>query len=395
MKVGDACVMFAPVLESEGWLSIDLQQADILRALGANQPDLPVVVLKPDRGFSRLPFGRRLCREVFYPLLIVRTGRTLSRRGFRPLLHVADHSYGHLCRWWNPCVVNCNDLTHFVRPEISGLSLRWWRGRVRAMRHADKILAISGPLAGEVRRLLPVMPERVTGLVGGVDTDCFKMVEREEARRLIPGIAALHEGERLVINIGSNVRRKNLPTVLRAIAILRSRGRPVRLLKVGEPLHGGEHAPLLRELGIDGAVADVGTVDPKGVAAICNLGHALAFASLYEGFGRPVPEAQACGLPCVLADTPCAREIGGDAALYHEPLDPAELALRMEDALFDENVRAGLIRRGLGNVRRFCWTGYTARLREIYDEVLTNPEPESSPAGERIGLRTRSSATWS
>ena len=183
MNAGAACVMFAPVLKTEGWLSIDLQQADILRALGATRPDLPVVVLKPEERLSRLPFGRRFSREVLYPWLIVRTGRSLSRRGLRPLLHVADHSYGHLCRWWKPCVVNCNDLTHFVRPEISGLSLSMWRRRVQTMCHARRILTISDHLAGEVRSHLHVRPGQVTGLAGGIETDVFKPMAREEAAR--------------------------------------------------------------------------------------------------------------------------------------------------------------------------------------------------------------------
>lgn len=392
MNEGNACVMFAPVLKSEGWLSIDLQQADILRALDATRPDLPVVVLEPDERLSRLPLCRQFSREVLYPWLIVRTGRSLSRRGLRPLLHVADHSYGHLCRWWKPCVVNCNDLTHFVRPEISGLSLRLWRRRVRAMRHARKILTISDHLAGEVRSHLPVRPGQVTNLVGGIETDVFKPMAREEAARLVPEAGSLHPGERFVVNIGSNVRRKNLPTVLRAIAILRSRGRLVRLLKVGEPLHGGEHAPLLRGLGIEEAVVDLGMLEPGRVAAVCNFAHALTFASLYEGFGRPVLEAQACGLPCVLADASCAREVGGDGALYHEPLHADQLADRLDDALFDEDVRVGLIGRGFANVQRFSWTGYAARLHEIYNEVLQNPERGFHPAGERISRRAGSAA---
>jgi glycosyltransferase involved in cell wall biosynthesis len=393
MKAGNYCVMFAPVLKSEGWLSINLQQADILRALETTRPDLPVTVLQPAEGLSRLPLGKRFSREVLYPWLVVRTGRALSRRGFRPLLHVADHSYGHLCRWWQPSVVNCNDVTHFVRPEISGPSLWLWRRRVRAMRHARKILTISDHLAGEVRQHLPTDSGQVLGMPGGIDTSVFKPAARQEARPRVPGAGAFRPEDKLVVNIGSNVARKNLPTVLRAIAILRAQGRPVKLLKAGKSLHDSEHAPLLRELGIADAVIDLGMLAPPQVAALCQAAHALSFASLYEGFGRPTLEAQACGLPCVLADSSCMREVGGDAALYHAPLDPHGLAAHLETALFDEDARARLIRRGFANVRRFSWSGYAARLREIYDEVMLGPEPRLSQGGSFLRHRESSPAS--
>lgn len=393
MKTEGHCVMFAPVLKSEGWISIDLQQADILRALAATRPDLPVVVLQPEERFSHLPFGRQFVREVLYPRMIVRTGGALRRQGLRPLLHVADHSYGHLCRWWEPCVVNCNDLTHYVRPEISGSSLWLWRRRVRTMRRARRILTISDHLADEVREHLQVDPGRVSGLAGGIDTEVFKPASRENAANLVPGAGRLRPDEKVVVNIGSNVPRKNLPTVLRAIAILRSQGKHVRLLKAGPPLHGSEHAPLLRELGIEGAVDDLGILEPRQVAALCHIAHALSFASLYEGFGRPTLEAQACGLPCVLADSSCMREIGGYAALYHAPQDAHELASKLDSALFHEDVRAGLIRRGFANVRRFSWKGYAARLRQVYEDVMLNPEPGSIWKGEFTQRRESRPAT--
>lgn len=367
------CIMFAPVLKAEGWISINLQQADILRALQTEHPDLRIEVLQPNEHLCRLPFGKRFSREVLYPRLIRKTGRRLSRQGLRPLLHVADHSYGHLCRAWNPCVVNCNDITHFVRPEITGAALWLWRRRVRTMRHAGKIITISHHLAGEVRNHLHMDANRVTGLAGGVDTAVFRPMPREDAIRLLPQAAPSHPGEKIVLNIGSNVQRKNIPTVLRAIAILRSKGRPVKLVKIGRPLRGSPHEALLNELGISDAVIEPGILPPEKIAAACNAAHVLSFASLYEGFGRPTLEAQACGLPCVLADSSCMREVGGEGALYHAPLDPADLAARLEDALDNESLRDSLIQRGLANVKRFSWKNYAAALRNIYEEVMTAP----------------------
>ena len=110
---------------------------------------------------------------------------------------------------------------------------------------------------------------------------------------------------------------------------------------------------------------------PRQVAALCSQAHALAFASFYEGFGRPTLEAQACGLPCVLADASCMREVGGDGALYHEPLSHEACAGQLREALTNETARGDLIQKGLENVKRFSWSGYAEKLVRVYREVAT------------------------
>ncbi|HYF36750.1 MAG TPA: glycosyltransferase family 1 protein, partial [Prosthecobacter sp.] len=287
-----------------------------------------------------------------------------------PVLHVSDHSYGHLCRAHAPCVVNCNDLHHFVEPRLDPVRLWLWRQRVRTMRHAARVLTISAHLAGEVREHLGLPESQVTALPGGIDTDVFRLMEPEAAGGILPHVARLRKDHLLVVNIGTNHWRKNLPTVLRAVHHLREREKlPVKLLKAGPSLRGGEYETLIGELGLTKHVIDLGSLRPGQVAALCSQAHALAFASFYEGFGRPTLEAQACGLPCVLADASCMREVGGDAALYHEPLSHEDCAGKLSQALTNETTRRGLIAKGLENVKRFSWNGYAEELVRVYREV--------------------------
>eukprot|EP01031_Cornospumella_fuschlensis_P050417 gene50417-61685_t len=162
----------------------------------------------------------------------------------------------------------------------------------------------------------------------------------------MPQVAAWAQDHLLIVNIGTNHWRKNLPTVLRAVHHLITHDKlPVKLLKIGPPLHVSEHEPLIEKLGITEHIADLGRLAPEQVAAVKSQSHALAFASLYEGFGRPTLEAQACGLPCVLADASCMREVGGKGALYHVPLDHEELAAQLTRAMTDATTRADLIRK--------------------------------------------------
>ncbi|MDZ4286379.1 MAG: glycosyltransferase family 1 protein [Prosthecobacter sp.] len=360
-------ILFAPVLRTEGWLSIELQEQNILEALHTHHPEWPLTRLAPDEAGTEQPMRRRWRRSITYPRLI---REAAAKTGGRCVLHVSDHSYGHLCRAHTPCVINCNDLHHFVEPHLDPVRLWLWRQRVRTMRHAARVLTISAHLAGEVCEHLRLPPEQVTALPGGIDAEVFHPMSAETTAQLMPQVAALRRDHLLVVNIGTNHRRKNLPTVLRAVRHLISREKlPVKLLKVGPALRGGEHEALIAELGIADHIIDLGTLKPEQVAAVCNQAHALAFASLYEGFGRPTLEAQACGLPCVLADASCMREVGGDGALYHVPLDHEELAVQLVRAMTDAEMRRQLVAAGLENVQRFSWRSYADKLVRVYQEV--------------------------
>lgn len=362
-------ILFAPVLKSEGWLSIDLQQRNILEALNERFPDLATVVMAPDESRVKSPMQRRWLRDFKYPRLIRREAERLSADG-KVVLHVGDHSYGHLCRAHAPCVVNCNDLHHFVEPRLDPIRLRLWRRRVANMKHAARVLTISAHLAGEVMEHLHLPESQVTALPGGIDTAVFRPMQPDEAAAVMPRVAALRKEHLLVTNIGTNYWRKNLPTTLKAVEYLVRREKlPVLLLKVGPALHCGEHEALMEELGITEHVLDLGRLSPEEVAAVCAQSHALSFPSLYEGFGRPTLEAQACGLPCVLSEASCMREIGGEGALYHAPLDHEALGAHLARVMTNDAERTRLIAAGFENVKRFSWHGYAEKLLRVYEEV--------------------------
>jgi glycosyltransferase involved in cell wall biosynthesis len=146
---------------------------------------------------------------------------------------------------------------------------------------------------------------------------------------------------------------------------------PVKFLKIGASLAGDGYTPLIQELGIAGDVIELGMLTPPQVAAICNLAHALSFPSLYEGFGRPTLEAQACGMPCVLADASCMKEVGGEGALYHKGTNHDELAALLEKVSTSSEVRGTLIAAGFRNAARFTWEAHIQTLTSVYQEIAS------------------------
>lgn len=359
-------VILAPVLRAEKWTSIDLLHANYLATLPEFLDEVELIDFQPDESLASSRIGKRVVRDVLYPMQLRRTAKQISPR---PVLHVIDHSYGHLCAAWQPSVITCNDLNHFTAPALTGLTLKLWRLRVNQMRRAARVVCISGQLASEVQEHVGIPAELIIIAHYGIDNACFRPLPLEEAAQKLPQLATERERSLLVLNIGSNLSRKNLPTVLRAIARLRERGLPVKLVKIGHNLTADGLGPLIGELKLEDAIIELGKITPDQVAAACNLCHALHFPSMYEGFGRPTIEAQATGLPCVLAEASCMREIGGEGALYHTPTDVEAAAAHLEAAMTNSTMRESLIARGHDNVKRFSWSNHARQLIRAWKEA--------------------------
>src|SRR5690606_15991280 len=106
---------------------------------------------------------------------------------------------------------------------------------------------------------------------------------------------------------------------------------------------------------VGGHIWVVGYVDEADKAALLSGATALVYPSLYEGFGFPVLEAQACDTPVICARTSSLPEAAGEGALLVDPLNTAELAEAMRALVMDEALQARLIERGRTNLPRFTW----------------------------------------
>jgi glycosyltransferase involved in cell wall biosynthesis len=98
----------------------------------------------------------------------------------------------------------------------------------------------------------------------------------------------------------------------------------------------------------------------------------LAFVSTYEGFGLPILEAQAVGLPVVTSKTTSMPEVAGDGALIVDPYDRAEIAAAIHAVLSSQDQRRTLVERGFSNVRRFTPEHIAERYATIYRQFPIN-----------------------
>lgn len=188
-------------------------------------------------------------------------------------------------------------------------------------------------------------------------------------------VAALrHEldlpGEFLLF-VGASEPRKNLPGLLAALAILHKSGMKIPLVLVGR--RGGDSARVaatIRELGLDGWVRAAGYRPDEDVRALYAAASVLVVPSFAEGFGLPLLEAMACGLPAAVSGCSALPEIGRDAAVYFDPADHDQMAAVIGGLLRDEAKCAEMREKGRQRARDFEWKKTAAATLEFYRTVV-------------------------
>jgi alpha-1,3-rhamnosyl/mannosyltransferase len=106
------------------------------------------------------------------------------------------------------------------------------------------------------------------------------------------------------------------------------------------------------------------------LARLYQAASVFLFPSLEEGFGIPVLEAMASGVPVVTSNLSSMPEVGGEAALYVNPYNPADIAQKVVQVVEDSALRAGLVQKGLTRASEFTWRRTAEATLAVYDELL-------------------------
>jgi glycosyltransferase involved in cell wall biosynthesis len=172
-----------------------------------------------------------------------------------------------------------------------------------------------------------------------------------------------------VLAVGELSGRKGHTCLLEAFASARLR--PVRLVLAGPDAGQGRRlAELAASLGIADRCVRLGRVSDAVLAGLYRDAAALCFPSLAEGFGLPVLEAMAAGLPVVASDLEVIREVAGDTAILVPPGDVAALRGALERVICDEDLRPRLVEGGRTRASRFTWEATASATVSAYERAL-------------------------
>lgn len=224
------------------------------------------------------------------------------------------------------------------------------------MRRLNRVICVSESTRKDVVSFARVPPERIRVIYNGADLKHFAPRPRAAARADLP--AELGIPDPYVIYIARLEHPgKNHVRLLEAFARLkREQGIPHKLVLVGGRWHGADVIEArARELDLSEEVIFTGFVPNEVIPALYAAADALAFPSLFEGFGIPVLEAMASGTPVCAANTSSIPEVVGDAGLLFDPHDVAAIAEALGLILLDASLRERLIARGLARAKDFTW----------------------------------------
>jgi glycosyltransferase involved in cell wall biosynthesis len=262
-------------------------------------------------------------------------------------------------------VATVHDLAFDVEPRAFPASWRWlYRLGVRAaVRRADLILTPSRATADDLEERYAIGHERI---------------------RVTPLASALPPGERSADEVLARLGiarpyvlcpatlepRKNQVALIRAYRQV-APDVPHTLVLAGPD--GWGVAPIEAEIARPGPgrVVRTGSLVLEDLDAMYRAADAVAYVSLYEGFGLPVVEAMQRGVPVLASTTPAVAETAGDAAVLVDPRDVAAIADALGDLLMDDTMREGLAALGIARAARYSWQA-TARdtllaYREAYE----------------------------
>lgn len=270
-----------------------------------------------------------------------------------------------------PMVMTLHDLTHVHYPQtqpadrLAEIERQVGRGVARA----QCVLTDSAHVAGEVCRHFGLPEERVTVAPLGYAARFHPRPHQALERTL--GSLGLAAGQYLIC-VGTLEPRKNLELALRAHALLPESLRS-RLPLVIAGMPGWRTEQLGDSLKAALARGDVKVLGYQSDAVLAELlagARALLFPSLYEGFGLPVLEAMASGVPVVLTRTSSLPEVAGEAGVYVDAQDPQEMSAAIQRLVEDESFWQRCRTLGLERARGFSWQRCARITRDVYRKVL-------------------------
>jgi glycosyltransferase involved in cell wall biosynthesis len=217
-----------------------------------------------------------------------------------------------------------------------------------AATRCDLIIAVSNFTASQVTQLLAVEPSRIRVVHHGVHP-------------------TLTTGKRqnIVLSVGAIQRRKNIARLVKAFERVPDSW---RLVLAGAPDGYGaaEELQAVEESPAQARIDILGYVSSAQLASLYSCASIFAFPSLDEGFGMPILEAMAHGVPVMASNCSAMPEVAGDAALLVDPMNIGDALLRLTE---DQSLRDDLSRRGLQRIENFTWQSAVEKTWAVYDEL--------------------------
>lgn len=268
-------------------------------------------------------------------------------------------------------IVTVHDMTYkrfpetvrFKTKQMLNLNLK------KSLKRADIILTVSEFSKSEIITYFPEVKDKIRVVYNGVDLDVFKPLLDENIKISIAKKYNLPE--RYMLYLGTLEPRKNLERLIDSYYLLLKEfdNVPKLVLAGGKGWLYDSIFDKVSTLWLEDKIIFTGYVAEKDVAPLISGAEVFLFPSMYEGFGMPVIEAMACGVPVLTSNVSSLPEVAGDAAVLVDPFSVEDIKSKLKLLLIDEDLRKRLNKAGPKRAKRFSWNLVTKDLYEIYKEL--------------------------
>lgn len=333
-------------------------------------------------GLEELPENFRVVLERS-PSYSARELVSLSWRIFRLRLDLY-HSTHYVLPAVVPCkaVVTIHDIIHLLYPEFLPSPLAFFYAQRmirRSLSRGDRIISDSQNTKTDLMEYFDVDGRKIRVVYPGVAETFRDRVPKSELDRILAGF----EIERpYLLFVGNPKPHKNLDNVIKAYArALEIHPFEADLVCVGDR-SGIEFKVRQRasQLGLADRLHLLGHVDDVALPALYQGATLFLFPTLYEGFGLPVVEAMASGLPVVTSNTSALKEVAEGYAHLVNPLDVEEIAKAIAQCMADQDHREALVKLGLRRAEDFRWSRTAEQTLEVYNSALRRDSRKRKPS---------------
>jgi len=309
----------------------------------------------------------------------IRSVRVLAEQGLLPL-YVARHKVDllHSLSFTTPLFVHCPSVV-----SILDLGFRHWSERFSKIaaltqnilvpvgaRKVNHVITISQSSKNDIASELGVPLSRITVTYLAQDSNFFSLVQSNEGR-LKYLVEAYNLSPPYILTVASSFIHKNLEGLIRAYALLVAEyGIQHQLVIAGHKRTAYSRLlDLINNLKLNNRVVFTGFVQDEDIPLLYSCANAFVFPSFYEGFGLPLLEAMACGVPIASSNATSLPEVGGGAVLYFDPYNVEQMAQAIYKILSDPDLRQDLVAKGLTRAHEFSWEKTARQTLEIYEHV--------------------------
>ncbi|MFC0878432.1 glycosyltransferase family 4 protein [Saccharicrinis sp. FJH2] len=261
-------------------------------------------------------------------------------------------------------IVTIHDLIFLRYPQFYKDLDRWTYKKkfLFSSEIADTIVAVSKQTQQDLIEFYKVSPQKIRVVYQGCDQLYFEKRTQEELQAVRE---KFNLPENFILSVGTIEERKNLLTVVRTLFHKRI---DIPLVAVGQRTEYTEKVrEYVKRRKMDNRVILIHNASNYELSCIYRMAGMTIYPSFFEGFGIPVIESLATGIPVITSKGTCLREAGGDAAWYINPGSMEEIGHAIQTLSNDSDKRAEMIEKGYKHVRKFTGENVARNLNRIYN----------------------------